>query len=151
MLGHHTGFIVSFDVMLLICSATLGRGSTGGMVREPRHRPLLLVSYHSWCQYPRVRECPPLSQLAGALAHPVSDDRDPQWYRNKPLTYSLWASNRCQSIANNTYLNGLLVLLIQSVLLTINLFHDVSGFKTLLLHCQMASKTIMISTHINTL
>ena len=47
MLGHHTGFIVSFDVILSILSVTLGRGSTGGMVREPRHRPLLLVSYHS--------------------------------------------------------------------------------------------------------
>ena len=44
------------------------------MVREPRYRPLLLVSYRS----ARIREFPP-SRLAGALTHAVSGDQDPQW------------------------------------------------------------------------
>ena len=40
--------------MLLLFSATLGGGSTG-VIREPRHRPLLLVSYRT----ARIRELPP--------------------------------------------------------------------------------------------
>ena len=51
-----------------------GGGSTG-VVREPRHRPLFLVSYRT----ASTRGFPPPSQLVGALTHAVSDDRDLQW------------------------------------------------------------------------
>ena len=51
-----------------------GGGSTG-VIREPRHRPLLLVLYRT----AKIWEFPPPSGLAGALTHAVSGDRDPQW------------------------------------------------------------------------
>ena len=47
-------------IVILLFSATLGGGSTG-VLREPRHRPLLLVSYRA----ARIREFPPPSRLAG--------------------------------------------------------------------------------------
>ena len=47
-------------VMLLLFSATLGGGSTG-VIRETRHRPLLLVSYRT----ARIRELPPPADWPG--------------------------------------------------------------------------------------
>ena len=47
-------------VMLLLFSATMGRGCTG-VIREPRHRPLLLVSYRT----ARIRELPPPADWPG--------------------------------------------------------------------------------------
>ena len=41
-------------IVMLLFSATLGGGYTG-MIHEPRHRPLLLVSYRT----ARIRELPP--------------------------------------------------------------------------------------------
>ena len=45
---------------MLLFSATLGGGSTG-VIQEPRHRPLLLVSYRT----ARIRELPPLADWQG--------------------------------------------------------------------------------------
>ena len=47
-------------VMLLLFSATWGGGSTG-VIQEPRHRPLLLVSYRT----ARIREPPPPADWSG--------------------------------------------------------------------------------------
>ena len=62
-------------VMLFLFSATSAGGGSTGVVREPRHRPLLLVPYRT----ASTRESSPPSQLTGALTHAVLDDRDPQW------------------------------------------------------------------------
>ena len=57
------------SVMLLSFSATLGGASTA-VIREPRHRPLLLVSYRTV----RIRELPPPADWPGR------SDRVPRLY-----------------------------------------------------------------------
>ena len=46
--------------IVILFSATLGGGSTG-VIQEPRHRPLLLVSYRT----ARIRELPPPADWSG--------------------------------------------------------------------------------------
>ena len=62
-------------IVMLLFSATLGGGSAG-VIREPRHPSLLLVSYRT----ARIREPPPQSTGRGTN-NAVSGDRDPQWYQ----------------------------------------------------------------------
>ena len=79
----HVHFVVypsNCHAIIILCDVPGGGGSTGGVVREPRHRPLTPVAYRTASS---TREFPPApSRLAGALTNAVSDDRDPQqWYR----------------------------------------------------------------------
>ena len=81
--------------MLLLFSATLGGGSTG-MIREPRHQPLLLVS----TVLPGSGSSPPATGR-GTNTRCLWRPRPPMVANHWHYPFSLSAPNRYQSVANN--------------------------------------------------
>ena len=84
-------------VVIILCD--VGGGSTG-VIEEPRHRPLLLVSYRT----ARIRELPPPADWPGnyptqSLPTETSNGSKPLTTPNSEVASILWCSARYSTLA----------------------------------------------------